>query len=142
MAYVSVRELLKKSDKGERVHSNEDVCISVNKCGAPDKDVWALVVSISTSIAKKARFMLGDKVELLFDPEKRIGLLKRTNDGGWSLTSGGKDIKSRMYFKIQFVVGMPSVKQNTGCPSEVTPEGIEFIFPDEVSFTENLRGRK
>jgi len=139
MAFVSAIEFLKQGENADRVRSFEDVCISINRTGDRNQDKWSLVVALSTAIAKKAKFMRGDKVNFLWDAEKKVGLICRVTDGGWALTSGGKRVKGKYYFKMYFKEGMPNVAHLTGCPSEVTSEGIEFIFPDDVSFTGNKR---
>lgn len=139
MALVSAEDFFKYRESGKRRALSDDLVFSFNKSGNKSTRGFNLVFGISKALAKKAKFIEGDKVTFLFDCEARVGLLKRKNDGRWVLTSGGKSGGSRLYFKILWQPGMPSAKKSVGCVWEVTEEGIEFIFPDEVSFTQNLR---
>lgn len=101
-----------------------------------------LSITIGSNLMKQARWVIGDYVKVLVNPEANRALIKRvTADNGWRLCGGGKareELKaldgthSRANVKItlqtaQAVVSFFSVK-NEYTPSftEVTEQGIEF----------------
>lgn len=142
MGFISADEFFKsqRSKCGNAVNRHsEDITFATNRTGYKDKtNTYSMAIGISQSIAKLARIIPGDRVDILFDPEQRIGLIKRVNSGGWKL-SGNPKGNSRLYFRVPWHQGMPSAKSTVGCLSEIVADGIQFIFPDEISFTQNLR---
>jgi hypothetical protein len=94
--------------------------------------------SLSPEIIAKARFMPGDKVDILFDQDARAGLIKRTSIGGWSLSQ--TPASQRFSIKLTWREGLPTIANTDGCTDvQVTDEGIIFKFPDGASFDHNAR---
>ena len=139
MAFKSVRECFGANAHGggREKYSSDEVVFATDQAGMKRDGRYAMRVAIHSTIAKKARLIKGDLVDVLFDEQAKVGLIKRVNDRGWKLTNGHES--SRLTVKISMKPGMPSIEKAAGCPCEVTDEGIVFTLPDSVSFTENLR---
>lgn len=103
--------------------------------------VYSLRVSIHPDLAKEARLLAGDRVDILFDREGRRGLIVRTQKNGWTLTrhNASKSSPQRLCVKMTLRPGLPSVEQSCDCAGVMTDEGILFDLPAECSFDENLR---
>jgi len=84
--------------------------VSVTTNGTKSKHLLALVISIPPSLLKKARWVIGDRVELLKDSDKDIFLLKRAIQG-YSLSPGvtGKGMREKL-------VGKSTVRARTKMP--------------------------
>ena len=97
---------------------------------------------ISAALAKDARLLIGDRVDILFDAKDRIGLIKRVKTGGYKLTTNGmarSEIKEGGYYscsvKMTHYSGMPMIEKSTDCESvNVKDEGIMFVFPPAAKF--------
>ena len=141
MAFKSVRECFDGSPStGNRGrYKSDEIIFATDQAGA-DGDRYAMRVAIHPSTARKARIMKGDLIDVFFDEEAKVGLVKRDNLQGWKLAANSEN--SRLTVKIHMRPGMPSIEKATGCPCEVTDEGIVFTLPDCVSFAENLRAKK
>lgn len=147
MSFISALELNKKYSKRGgtgRASQMDDVMIatdkSVDKYGTLK---YSLRFSIAEKIIKEARFIEGDKVDILFDLEsspKRI-LIVRSLQGGWSLyRNGGKSsVKSRFNVKITYRPEMPSFATSTPTNAVVAAEGILFDIPPTAVFGKNAR---
>ena len=112
-----------------------DLAISVNKSGSDKlgKSRRAIVFRISNSLAKQARFIEGDIIDIGIDLSDRTGLLRRTNsDRGNKLGT-----RKNKYFRVS-VTMYPDIfpydqdKLFSVTEAEVVSvddEGILFIFP-------------
>jgi hypothetical protein len=140
--FVSIADLCenRKSHFGRPTYSKDDVVFATDYSGSKHGERYAMRVSIPVAVAKRARIIPGDRVDVLFDKDSREGLVKRVNSGGWKLCETGKG-GSRLYVKVSFVHGMPSVVSPVSCLCEVTDDGILFMLPDDVMFGENARER-
>jgi hypothetical protein len=139
MAFKSLTECFTSERGGGRhgSYSPEDIVIATDRAGFKAERRYSLRIAIGHSVAKKARLIKGDRVDILFDRGARAGLLRRVTNGGWKLTSGS--IKDKLFVKVQLKPGMPTIASPAGCPCEVTDDGIIFTLPDEVSFDRNMR---
>jgi hypothetical protein len=139
MAFKSVRECFDgNASLGRRErYPSDEIVFATDQAGMKRDGRYAMRVAIHATIAKKARLIKGDLIDVLFDEQAKVGLIKRVNDRGWTLTSGSTC--ARLTVKISMKPGMPSIEKAASCPCEVTDEGIVFTLPDSVSFTENLR---
>lgn len=100
---------------------------------------FSMRLSISQEIIKKARFMPGDRVDVLIDREARMVLIKRVTSGGWALSYRTKS-NERAMVQISWSIGLPSVSQSTPCSEvKVTEDGIIFKLPDCAVFDRNAR---
>ena len=145
MSFISALELSKKySTKGGRGRSvvDHDVCMATDKSVAKTGQVvFSLRFSISAKLIKEARFIEGDKVDVLFDLEsnpKRV-LVVRSLSGGWSLYCNKKSKNSRFNFKITHRPELPSFEESTATKAVVTSEGILFDIPPTAIFGRNAR---
>ena len=146
MAFTYLSEFAKKTGFNHfgRQRNNSDVVIATDICAQGKKSSYALRVSITAEIAKKARILPGDMVDIAFDQDTSppMGKLTRVISGGWKIgkVGGAKgNSNSRLSVKIHFIKGMPSFANATGCVAIVTEEGIIFDISGDYSFTKNIR---
>jgi hypothetical protein len=145
MSFISALELNKKyTNKGGRGRSLSDADISL----ATDKSVqktgqvtYSLRFSISPKLMKEARFIEGDKVDVLFDfaSSPKRALIVRSLAGGWTLYNNNKNKNSRFNFKITHRPELPSFENSTDANAVVTSEGILFDIPTTAIFGRNAR---
>lgn len=145
MSFFSALELNKKySTRGGRGRSLSDTDISL----ATDKSVqktgqvsYSLRFSISPKLMKEARFIEGDKVDVLFDFESspKRALIVRSLHGGWTLYNNSKNKDTRFNFKITHRPELPSFEESTDTKAVVTSEGILFDIPTTAIFGRNAR---
>lgn len=143
MTFISVSEYARKNGvtlrSGLRV--NGDVVISHYSAGKPrgkeKRERSNLVMRLSKQITKESRWVAGDRIDILFDPETRRGLLQRVGDGGCKLIAASKNS-----FSIQctWYPGMPTVPRSMACKNaKVTDEGILFDLPDDAAFVKTFK---
>lgn len=148
MSFISALELNKKYAKRGgrgRIVIDYDVSLATDKSTAKTGQVvYSLRFSISPRIIKEARFIEGDKVDVLFDLEsspKRI-LIVRSLNGGWSLYSNAQSKNARFSFKITHRPEYPSFFESTPTNAVVTAEGILLDIPNTANFGKNVREQK
>lgn len=137
MGFLSLTEI-KKSNTHMRVANAGvkqcELTVSVAKGYLRKSDnvqTYALTFRIRNDLLEKARFLNGDIVDVLFDPDQGIGLIRRNNDGAMTLHAGKSEPNS-CRISITLRSGMPAVKSTRACESvEVNNEGIMFTLPDE-----------
>lgn len=132
MTFISLTKLANIQPGLGRPKLDCDVSFHTHITGRNKKKAtFAMVIRLSKSIAKQARLIHGDKIDIAFDVENRMGLIRRVTASQWALSNN----------RIQITIreGMPTTAERVACPAEVTPEGIQFILPDCVSFTKNMR---
>jgi hypothetical protein len=145
MSFISALELNKKyTNKGGRgrIVSNSDISLSTDKSVQKTGQVaYSLRFSISPKLMKEARFIEGDKVDILFDFESspKRALIVRSLAGGWTLYNNNKNKNSRFNFKITHRPELPSFEQSTDANAVVTSEGILFDIPPTAIFGRNAR---
>jgi len=150
MSFISALEINKKygcgSGRGRgRIYSDHDIYLATDKSVAKTNQiVYSLRFSVSQKLIKEARFIHGDKVDVLFDFEsnpKRI-LIVRSLVGGWSLYANSKTKNARFNFKITHRPELPSFTESTPTSAVVTSEGILFDIPPTAIFGRNARDTK
>lgn len=140
MGFVSVTELKTANGSkfwgGSRRHG-ADIVIATHVSRATKP---ALAITISLQIAKKARLIAGDRVEIFFDEQSapRRCLIKRVSEGGLCVSGRGPKEK-RLGIKVTWIKGIPSVDKPYDCQAVVTDDGILFDIPDEASFDKAMR---
>lgn len=152
MAFVSLSNISESSRKfgnyrrggRHRDANSKFVVIGTGTGGKDKKGVLrkAFVIRLSKALAKEARILHGDRVDFLFDPEAKVGLLKRINKGGFAASATGKradTINPGEYYcvtiKATYFPGMPLLDGYRECETAVvTDEGILFDLPPEVTF--------
>lgn len=147
MSFISAIELNKKYSKGGRTgraSAKDDVILATDKSVQKTGQVsYSLRFSIAERLVKEARFIHGDKVDILFDIDsdpKRI-LIVRSLHGGWTLyRNGGENSKNaRFNIKITYRPEMPSFANSTPTSAVVAAEGILFDIPPTAVFGRNAR---
>lgn len=139
MAFESVSKFQANPNAGGRrpTYPMDEVTFAIDKGTSKGVSCYALRIAVPKEIAKKARFIEGDTVDILFDKEERAGLIKRIIGKGWTLSKW--KTSARLTVKLRWNNGMPSVASCVSCPCEITPDGIVFFLPECVSFDHNLR---
>ena len=146
MGFISVNEYRNRSGVtsgrgGWNAHTGEDLVIShdLASCNKPGtKKRTSLRIRVSSGVLKQARWVIGDRIEMLFDPEAGLGLLRRVSVGGNALC--GRSKSSGATLTTSWYEGMPSVFPSAACQNVVVDEeGVLFQLPGDVSFTENKR---
>jgi hypothetical protein len=92
-----------------------------------------LNVRIDNETLKEARIFVGDRLDVLFDKEGRLGLVKRVKDGGWQLSKHGEKAAR---VRVMWAPGIPHTKEQVEC-GDVTAdevEGVMFAIPEDASF--------
>jgi len=146
MTFISAIEISKKYGHSNRrgvAVSRSDIRIGTDKSTVKKTNqiTYSLRISISNDIIKQARFIDGDKVDVLFDLEstpKRM-LITRSLKDGWTLIANGKTKDSRFGFKITHRPEMPSFFEGVDCDAVVTSEGILFDIPSVAVYGKNAR---
>ena len=148
MTFVSAQKLIEECGRpaGRRGSAGgSDVKFATDitrKHGKKDPSpIHSVRFSLSEEIIKKARFMPGDKVDVLFDKENNAGLIRRTTSGGWTLSQ--TTTSPRISIKFTWCPGLPTIASTGDCTNiQVTDEGITFRFPEGTSFTRNARAER
>ena len=145
MTFISALALNKNYSKRGgrgRCTADFDISLSTDKSAAKTGQItYSLRFSISPRLIKEARFIEGDKVDVLFDFEsipKRV-LIVRSLTNGWSLYSNTESKNSRFNFKITHRPEYPSFQESTPTNAVVTAEGILFDIPNTAIFGRNAR---
>ena len=115
--------------------------VSVTSNGGKEKKHLSIVIGIPATLLKKARWVIGDRVELLKDSDKDIFLLKRTVNG-YMLSPGstGKGQTAKMLgkntmrsmSKMPLPIALKKQRMSTAPCESVTveDEGILFEMPE------------
>ena len=91
---------------------------------------------IGTEAAKKAGFTAGMRVDLKFDPKKKLGLISKVADDNpesWSLLGLKKNATGDMPLQLFFTwhEKLPAINEPKLCSElQITEEGIQFKFPE------------
>lgn len=134
MAFISISKLRNKHYSPRQVSSSRpsDLTFSTYIGGTSKAGIrkYYLVIVVGAELLKKARFMIKDKVDVLFDPEDGCGLIKRTMDGTLNINATSKNKPPNGKIVVTLSDGMPYVKTSKLCDSvEINEEGILFRIP-------------
>ena len=146
MTFISALEISSKYGHSNRrgiAISKSDIRIGTDKSTVKKTNqvTYSLRISISKDIIKAARFIEGDKLDVLFDLEstpKRMLIVRSIKDG-WTLIANSKTKDSRYGFKITHRPEMPSFYEGVDCDAVVTSEGILFDIPSVAIYGKNAR---
>lgn len=143
MAFVSATEIAKRSNRGgtRRTRIQEDLVMATDSQRSKNNPGYALRIGMTQALAERARFLPGDRVDLLIDAEERRCMIRRVDTGGWKLTSPNPgSAGGRLLLKMKHREGLPTTPVAAACRDVVvSPEGIEFTVPDSARFTGNAR---
>ena len=90
----------------------------------------AAVFTVGEVIRKQMRWITGDRVDILFDPEMAEGQIIRVREGGWQIGEMRKDnspARIRVTFRPEF--GLPVVEDKIDLAVQLTDNTIAFAFP-------------
>ena len=129
LSLYSIAAACSKTGRVGRQHRSEadEVLLSIVKSGhnSGGKERIALSVKINKHLAQNARFIFGDRLDILISSDGSTGLIKRVKEGGFAATSSGSKT-SDIYIKVTWYEGMPKPEQKTYCPATLTDDGITF----------------
>jgi hypothetical protein len=131
-------ESAKPQGRGGKQKIDADVALMTKASTSTKRPVFTVRVTISNKLAKEARLRYGDRVDLLFDRKNMAGAILRSDDGQYALT--GSMANGRLEVKTTWRDGdnIPTTADIAKCCGEATSQGIVFMLPDTVSFTDNL----
>lgn len=149
MTFISVFDIARQQSRwtgsrgGKRL-SGKILTIGINVGGKSKNGSTrqALTIRLSADLAKEARLLIGDRVDVLFDKESGLGLVKRVQTGGYATTVAGmatSSVKPGAFYptvvKLTYYDGMPFIAERHDCENvTVTNEGIMFTLPDSVTY--------
>ena len=136
MALISIASIIPKSRQLLGRRGCGDPMRLVFTTDASSSGRRAVRFTLGELLLKKARIINGDKVEVLFDPNDKTGLIRRTDKASvaWSISVRGTNKKSADV-RITWFPGMPSIAAAAQCESvTVGDEGILFAFPKATTF--------
>lgn len=117
------------------------LAIDTAKAKKSDNTVHYVRIRIGTDIAKKAELKPGMLADLQFDPTDGMGLISRVPDdgsrGGWKLAGLKRNVAGDTPLQLRYTwhEGQPSIPEPRLMANvHATKKGIQFKFPDEVSF--------
>lgn len=147
--FVKISDYAGVGSTKHRRSNNADLIIATDLSGLNGRDKkarYSLRISISAKVARSARIIAGDLVDVAFDADStpQRGLLVRVNQGGWKICHvGGKETNknTRLVFKVTSIKGMPTFAEPYNLDAVITDEGILFDLPP-CSFTENLKKKE
>lgn len=141
MAFISISSLTNHTGvrKGRNPNGTNGLLFSIDKAGK-NSERSSIRFRIGTDLVKEYRLIAGDRVDVLFDPVDKTGLIKRVASGGWavgtSFKSKDKNKVAPLTVKLMHKDGMPWIDASDDCSSVcVTHEGILFSFPAKTIFT-------
>lgn len=150
MAFISLSGIadtsrgVGKYQRGPHTSSRQYIVVGMGTGGFSKNgdERKSIVIRLSTALAKEARILHGDRLDLLFDKDSRLGLLKRVNKGGYAASATGKkrdEIEPSKFYsvtmKLTYYPGMPIFKAYTECENvNISDEGILFDIPNDVTY--------
>jgi len=145
MAFKSIDEIRKTMINYRSANGiasiNKSLMIGIAKNGKQATDQFCL--RITESLAREARLLIGDRVDILIDQEARLGLVKRVAKGGWALSLATGSLKANAkpgnYYNCKinckYIEGLPYCKPSAECENvNVVDEGIMFEIPERAEF--------
>jgi len=139
MPFVSLSEMVKKDriqrPKGKHYWHLDIFTISQVKVEKGDKSI--LVFNLGVHFMESVNLEMGDRVDVFYDADKQMGLIKKANSGGYLLSNrtGGKvRNKSRAQFTVVWKQGMPTINDPLVIykPLTLIDNGFTFKFCPEV----------
>lgn len=132
MEFLSLYDIASANSKcggvgGRRRVNPDEIVLSIVKSGKnrDGKERTSLSVKISRELANKARYIFGDRLDILISSDGTTGLIKRVSAGGFAASSSGSKT-SDIYIKMTWYEGMPRPDDKIYCKATLTDIGIEF----------------
>ncbi len=145
MAFESINEK-RKAIGNYRVSSgvrNGGKSLMIGMSKSCDGKSRQFCLRITESLAREARLLVGDRIDILIDEEARLGLVKRVTSGGWALSLANGSLKASAkpgsYYNCKihckYIEGLPYCVTSEECENvNVVDEGIMFAIPESASF--------
>lgn len=144
MGFVSIEKIKRESGYqlnhggGVRVKDN---CVRISLVkNSKDKShnaVYRIRIVIGKKLEKLCRLMLGDRVDLLFDFENRLAMIRRA-DSGYKLSFSGKtSVNSCAVLTVPLIPGLPKPPRkrvDIKAIVDVNSNSIVFDLPKETEW--------
>jgi hypothetical protein len=134
MAWISFNDLARhgsmrgQSGRIDKAIAQDVIRITMHKNNKSKSEI--LIFYIGMNICKKARFINGDLMEILWDPDAVTGMIRRVKGFGYSLTVPGGNGKASSKLGMTWRHGM--IRPNGCVVAEqivLKDEGILFSLP-------------
>lgn len=104
---------------------DNDLAYSIIKSGKAKAAMFA----VGAKLCKSMRWIIGDRIDVLYDPQLAEGQLVRCQSGGWALTGKNPDaaLRVRLSFKPEFE--LHEVTERIDLAVQITDNTIVFAFP-------------
>lgn len=113
---------------GQRTKPNE-LGYMTGKEGS-SKANYAVFV-IGDKLRQEMRWMIGDRIDILFDSALAEGQLVRCKEGGWALTGRDETTTARVRVSMRPEFELPKVESRIDLAVQTTDSTIVFAFPTE-----------
>ena len=153
MAFISASQIAQSTSiargygrRGNKTTKSVRVGMTTNGLLKDKSRREAITIRFTQDVARDARILPNDRVDILFDRENGLGLIKRINKGGYAATIAGglkqADIKPGEYYaiivKFTRYKGMPIFDEPDECENvTITDEGILFALPPTVMWPDH-----
>ena len=153
MAFISASQVAQANSTrggygrtGQKQNKSVRVGMTTNGLQKDKSRREAITIRFTQDVAREARILPNDRVDILFDRENGLGLIKRINKGGYAATVAGglkhSELKQGEYYSIivKFTryKGMPLFGDPDECENvTVTNEGILFALPPTVTWPDH-----
>lgn len=135
MAFISAKDIAGTNNPTRHHHIRADVVFACYT--QKHNESYALSFKLSNSLCKIANIKPGDRLDVLFDKDCNMALLRKSSNG-W--TASGKrqsETDAPLYVKIIHRPGMPSIAKSSACQDvEVRRDGIYFMLPENTSWAD------
>lgn len=141
MTFVSAYKAA-RSVRGVRMGktgSDSGVVLATDKQKSKD-GVWrySVRINISSDLYERARFLEGDRLDVLFSQELHMAKIVRVEEGGWAASF--RPNSSKRILKFALFDGMPTVARSSVCEIvSIETNAITVKLPSGASFEKNLR---
>ena len=153
MAFISASQVAQANSTrggygrtGQKQNKSVRVGMTTNGLQKDKSRREAITIRFTQDVAREARILPNDRIDVFFDQENGLGLIKRINKGGYAATIAGglkqAEIKQGEYYtiivKFTRYKGMPFFDLSEDCENvTVTDEGILFALPSTTLWPEN-----
>lgn len=134
----SLFNIVKSQGRANRGHKTKPnfLCYSIVQTG---NKTQAAVFSIGSQIRKEMRWLIGDRVDVLYDPALAEGQLVRCKEGGWAVTGRGEDNTVRVRLNLRPEFKLPMVSAMLELAYETTENTIVFAFPTQYRVPQTVQ---
>ena len=124
-----------RANRGQKTRPH-CLCFSIAQTG---NKTQAAVFSIGSQLRKEMRWLIGDRVDVLYDPSLAEGQLVRCKEGGWAITGRGEGNTVRVRLNLRPEFKLPTVGSMLELACETTENTICFAFPTQYRVPQTVQ---